>query len=433
MEWWVAGLSLFLGMFLLLFLGINIPFSLGIVSVIGIIVVWNNPIAGFIVVANEAYHRGTNFLFLAVPMFILLAEVIVAARFSEDAYDAVCRFLCRVPGSLSVATVALSAVFAALTGSSLANAVIVGRVAIGEMTRYKYAKSLAAGVVAAGGTLGILIPPSIPMIFYGFFSEESIAKLFMAGVVPGIMISLMFASYVIIRVKLNPQLAPPVPTVGFVEAMKKSYKIFPVIGLILFMFAGFYFGLATPTEIAGVGAFVAFLIAITYRRLKWQGLKAAGISTAKTTAMLMWILIGALAFGTVLAYAKFPQNLTKLVVELPLSPMVILFAINVFLLVMGCILETGAIMMIIWPLLIAVAKALGFDLIWFAVILVIQMELGQITPPVGLILFAMPSIAPDIRIQEVYRGIAPFVFLLIVAIGIIIIFPQIALWLPSLM
>jgi len=431
MEWWLISIILFSSMLLLLFLGVNIPFSLGFVAVVGILFLWDNPQAGLLTVANEAYHRGTNFIVLAVPMFVLLAEIIMAGKISGEAYDAISKYLCRVPGALAVTSTILSAFFAALTGSSLANAAITGRVAIREMVRYKYDKSLAGGVIVGGGVLGILIPPSLPMIFYSMFSEESVSKLFMAGLFPGILSALLMIVYIIIYSKLKPAVAPALPRVSFIAAVKASYKLFPMVFLIVTMFYAFYAGIATTTEIGAFAAFCALLIVILYRRLHWADIKQCWLRTAHTTLMLLWILVGALAFGTVLAYAELPQHLTELVIGLPLSPIMLIIAINIFMIFLGCILETGAIMMVVWPLLIIVAQALGWDLIWFAVILVIQMELGQITPPVGIVLFGMSAIAPEVSVTQIYKGVLPFVFIQVVVLCLIIAFPEIVLWLPS--
>lgn len=427
------GVAFFAFMLFVLFLGVNIPFGLGLVAVVGILLLWKDPTTGFITIANEAYHRGTNVTVLAVPMFVLLAEIILAGGITRNAYDALSRLLCRIPGALAVATAVLSALFAALTGSSLANAAIVGRVSINEMMRYNYHKSLAGGVIAAGGMLGILIPPSLPMIFFALFSEESVAKLFMAGVIPGFLSAGMMIAYIAVRAKLDPKVAPPLPVVPFRSAVKSSVGLAPMVFLIVAMFGAFYAGVATPTEIGAVAAFVALLMVLASRRLSWDGLKGAWLNTAKTTLMLMWILVGALSFGTVLTYAGVPQLITEAALGAAVDPLVILIVINIFLLVMGCILETGAIMMVIWPLLILVAQAMGWDLIWFAVILVIQMELGQITPPVGIVLFGMKAIAPEVSVGDLYRGVWPFVVMQLVLIALIIAFPQIALWLPSRM
>ncbi|MFC1967359.1 TRAP transporter large permease [Chloroflexota bacterium] len=434
MEWWVLGIILFAGMLFLLFLGINIPFGLGFVAIIGIFLVWDNPVLGLMVIANEAYHRGTSFLMMAVPMFVLMAEIIMVAGFNRDAYDALSRFLCRLPGGLAVATTVLSALFAALTGSSVANAAITGRVAIEEMERHGYNNGLAGGVVVAGGVLGILIPPSIPMIFYALFSEESVNALFISGIVPAILGVTLMVIYIVTFAKLRPALVPPLPACSLKEAVKTSYKVIPLVLLIFFMIVAFYFGIASPTEIGGVAAFMALLITIVYRRLNsWEKFKLGLQAAVKTVIMLMWILVGALAFGTVLAYGGIAENLVDWVAGLPLSPFMILVGINIFLIVLGCVLETGAIMMVVWPLLIGIAESLGFNLIWFAVILVIQMEVAQITPPVGIVLFAMKGIAPNISVGDLYRGVLPFVGILILVVVLVIAFPQIALWLPSTM
>ncbi len=430
MEWWLLCLLLFGGMLVLMFLGMNIPFSLGIMAVIGIFVTFRQPTAGFVIVINEAYLRGTSFLILGVPLFILLSEIILAAGISKDAYESMSRLFCRVPGSLGVATTSMATMFAALTGSSLANAAIIGRVAVPEMTRHGYDKGLAAGVVVGGGALGILIPPSLPMIFYAMFSEESVSKLFMAGLIPGLVASLMMILYVVTLAKLKPAMAPAGNRVRFSDAMRTSYRLIPLAILIVTMFGAFYFGVATTTEIGAVAAFIAFLIGLAYKRLGWQNVKQACIAAGRTTVMIMWILIPALAFGTVLAYGKVTQNLAQWVIDLPVSPTMILIAINVLLFILGCILETGAIQMVIWPILIVVAQALGFNLIWFAVILLIQMEIGQITPPVAIILFAMKAIAPDIPLKDIYRGVIPYVIILLAVVILVMVFPQLALWLP---
>jgi C4-dicarboxylate transporter DctM subunit len=433
MEWWLIGLLL--GGLLLIFLlsGQPIPFILGFLAVVGVFFFWKKPQAGFYTIMAQGFSQGSNFLLFAVPMFILVAELFIVSELHTDAFTAINNWAGKLPGSLGVAVLALGTFFAAVTGSSLANAAIMGKVSIPTMEKKGYSRSLAGGTVAAGGTLGIIIPPSIPLIFYGLFSEESIGKLFIAGVIPGLIISFMMMSYVVIRAWMDPKVAPREPFLGWKNAINGTFRIIPLILVAAFMFVGFYFGLATPSEIGAIGAFLAFIIGLLYRRLSWPKLKHAFLATIHTTVLLMWILIGALAFGQVLTYTQVLQNLVESVAALPVSPFVILLAINLFLFIVGCILETGTIIMVISPMLIAIARSLNFDLIWFGILFVINLELALITPPVGFNLFIMKSIAPQISLIEIYRGVIPYIMILILGLVLIIAFPQLVLWLPSTM
>ena len=433
MEVWQLALILGGGLLLFLLLGIPVPFALGIITIIGTFLVWENPLGGLMGIISQASHQSTNFLLLAVPLFILMAELLLSSGISGDVFEALSRWVGRIPGGLALATLIMGGGFAAVTGSSLANAAIMGRVSIPEMLKRDYSKRLAGGCVATGGTLGILIPPSIPMIFYALFAEVSVGKMFMAGFIPGAILICFFGIYIMVHSILKPSIAPYRPKFHFKGAVGTSYKLIPLIALVIFMLYSFYTGVATPTEVAGLGAFVSLVIALAYRRLNWSRLKDGLFSTVRTTLMLMWILIAAIAFGQVLTYAGILHWVTQWVAGLSVSPIIVIIAIFFFLLVIGCVLETGTIIMVIGPLLISIAQAIGFDLIWFGVFFVINLEMALVTPPVGFNLFVMKGIAPDIPMGDIYRGVLPFVLCLVIGLALVVIFPQIALWLPGRM
>jgi tripartite ATP-independent transporter DctM subunit len=311
---------------------------------------------------------------------------------------------------------------------------VIGGMAVPEMVNRGYNKRLATGSVAAGGALGVLIPPSILLIIYGIIAEQSIGQLFIGGIIPGIVLTLLRIAYFIGRVVIDPSMAPREKEVTWEDRFRCLWKILPLVILALFMFVALYTGIATPTEVAGVGCFASVLIAATYRRLSWQAVKEAFEKTARTTCFVIWILVAASSFGYVLSFLRVPQNLVNWSLSLEVSPFVILVAVNLLLFVLGCIMDPAAIIMVTVPILAPLMQALGFDLIWFGVMFVVNMELAEITPPLGLNLYIMKSVAPPgITLNDIIIGSIPFMLLDIIGLVFVIIWPQLILWLPSTM
>ena len=377
------------------------------------------------------------YLLVAIPLFMLMAHFMVRGRIVDDLYGTVHTLVRHLPGGLGVATVFACAIFAAISGSSVATALTIGAVAIPQMLRYNYDRLGAYGVVAGGGTLGILIPPSAPMILYGFVSDTSIGALFMAGVLPGIMISAIFAGWCMLteyrrEKKMGAAYVRPkratLPEAG--QAIRKSFW-----ALILppFVLGGMYFGIFTATEAAGAGALLALIIAVfIYRQFGWKDLWEGGEEAARTSAVLFMIIIGAALFGYMLTKLNIPAEAVALALEYNVSQTGFLIAVMMLMLVLGLILESISIILITTPVILPVIEALGIDKVWYGVLLTISLELALISPPVGMNLIVIKSITKA-PLADIDRAAIPYILMLILGIALIIAFPQIALWLPGTM
>lgn len=413
---------------LLLVLGLPVAFSLGMAGVAGMLLFMGGdgalaqlPIIG--------YKSLDDFVLTAVPLYILMSQILLTGKVGNDLFELANKWLRHLPGGLGIATVMACAVFAAITGSSVACAVTIGAIAIPEMLSRGYDRSLVLGAVAAGGTLGILIPPSIPMILYGAITDESIGKLFMSGVVPGAILTILFIMVVVYRSR-NLPLEAPASWDERLSALKKSFwgLMLPVI-----VVGGIYSGVFTPTEAAGIGTVYSFIITfLIYRTLSLKDMPEILEDTIKTTCMIFAIMIGASLFGFVLTILDAPQALTNFVVDMQTNRWVIFVAINILLLFLGCILESVSIIFITLPILFPLIVKLGFDPIWFNVVMLINLELALITPPVGMNLFVLQGISPDSKMTQIIKGVIPFGVIMASEILLLCFFPQIATWLPTI-
>lgn len=432
MEWWVLLSLIFAALLVLIIIGIPVAFSLGILS-LALVLIFLGP-NQLIVFSTTAFGQIDNFALVAIPLFIFMAEVILHSGVSTDAFDMLAKWTSRLPGGLAVAAQLTCTLFASVCGASTATAAAVGSIAVPEMTNRGYDKRLTCGSIAAGGALGALIPPSIYMIIYGTLVEESIGQLFMGGVIPGLMLSGMFIAFIVVRCAIRPDLAPLAQDVTWADRWRSLYKVWAILFLAAAMLAAIYFGIATPSEIAGVGCFLALAIGFAYRRLTWEALKGAFLSTCRITCFIGWILVAATVFGYILSFLQLPQQLSEWLVAQSASPYLVILGINVLLIFLGCIMDPAGILLVTIPILVPVIKALGFDPVWFGVMFVVNMELAQITPPLGLNLFIIKSIAPpDVTLKDILIGAWPFMILDLIGLALVIIFPQIILWLPSTM
>lgn len=432
MEWWALLSLIFAALLVLIMIGIPVAFSLGILS-LALVLIFLGP-NQLIVFSTTAFGQIDNFALVAIPLFIFMAEVILHSGVSTDAFDMLSKWTSRLPGGLAVAAQLTCTLFASVCGASTATAAAVGSIAVPEMMSRGYDKRLTCGSIAAGGALGALIPPSIYMIIYGTLVEESIGQLFMGGVLPGLMLSGMFIAFIIVRCTLRPGLAPLAQDVTWADRWRSLYKVWAILFLAAAMLAAIYFGIATPSEIAGVGCFLALAIGFAYRRLTWAALKGAFLSTCRITCFIGWILVAATVFGYILSFLQLPQQLSEWLVAQSASPYLVILGINVLLIFLGCIMDPAGILLVTIPILVPVIKALGFDPVWFGVMFVVNMELAQITPPLGLNLFIIKSISPpEVTLKDILIGAGPFMILDLIGLALVIIFPQIILWLPSTM
>lgn len=418
-------------MFVLFALGVEISVALGIVGVVGLLYLKGFTV-GLGVVGSIAWSNASSFSFIAVPLFVFMSGVLLHSGIGKGLYTAVARWVSFLPGGLAVASVFSCAIFAAISGSSVATAATIGMIAIPEMQRRGYARPLIFGSLAAGGTLGILIPPSIPMIIYGVMTETSIGHLYMAGMVPGVVLAVMFAAFVIVYAMLWPESAPRVSEDqgSVLDKLRSLYEVAPVAILIVVVLGSMYAGIVTPTEAAALGSFVSLLLAAVLRTLTWRALRDAFHATIRTTSMVMLIIIFASMFSHVIALIGAPKALFTLVAGLGLPRWAFFTAIFAFLLVIAYALEELSVMIIILPILFPLVTGLGFDPVWFGIIMVVWLEIGLITPPVGLNLFVIQNMMRGTTAADVTRGTTPYVVLMVLLVVLLFLFPDLALWLP---
>jgi len=426
----MIGILGILCMFVFLAFRMYIGMAMALIGFIGLCFICGVPAASSIL-GIVPYAQSTSYTLSVIPLFVLMGQFAFISGISTDIYKTVYAWMGRFQGGLAMATVLACAGFAAVCGSSLATGATMGMVAIPEMDKYKYDHRLSTGCVAAGGTLGILIPPSIGFVIYGILTEESIGKLFMAGILPGILLAGLFILTIYIQCKRKPDIGPRGEATTWKVKIKSLGNTWGILLLICIVMGGLYLGIVTPTEAAGVGAFGAFLIALFKRRLNMKGLIYCLMETGKTTAMIFLIIIGANIFSAFLGLAKIPMGLADFIAGLAMPKIAILAAIILVYLVMGCVMDCYAIMILTVPIIFPVVEALQFDPIWFGVLMVIVLEVGLITPPVGLNVFVLKAAAPNVPLIVIFRGIWPFLIAALLAIVLITIFPGIALYIPS--
>jgi C4-dicarboxylate transporter, DctM subunit len=368
-----------------------------------------------------------------VPLFILMGEVIAVSGLGTALFRAASIWTRRLPGGLAVGTVGACAGFASVCRSSPVTAATIGAVSVPEMIRNGYSKKLAFGATAAGGTLGILIPPSVPMILYGVITETSIGKLFIAGILPGLMMALLLCATIVIQVLIKPEIAPRVlQRPSFKERMGSLGQASPIVLIAIAVIASIYTGVATPTEAGAVGAAAAIVTAVAMRRLSMSRFFAALDGTVRTTAMFMLLLIGGLFSSFVLTRLGVPQEMSTFLTSLDVAPWVIIVVINIFLLILGMFLDPLSILVIVVPIFLKAVVALGYDPIWFGIMITIQIEIAAITPPLGFNLFVLRKVVPNSDFSDIVNGSLVFVIPLLVGIALLMIFPDIALLLPRL-
>lgn len=412
----------------LLLLGVKIAVSLLIAGVAGFFLYRGNP--GF--VALVPFGSLNSFILTAIPLFIFMGEILGRCGASDMVYNGASKWLAWAPGGLLHSNIASCAMFAAISGSSPATAATVGTVAIPRMKERNYDTKLVLGSVAAGGTLGILIPPSITMIIYGMISQTSVGALFAGGVFPGIMLSILFMIYIAIRVIKNPKLAPHEKVPPGKELFLSLIGMWPLFVLAVVVLGGIFGGLMTPTEAAAVGSCVAVIIGLVLRRLNWSLFRESIVEAVKTSCMVLFILMGAFVFASFLADTRVPSTVSTYVASLGWSALPVLLAIYLLYIFLGCFIDPGSIMVITVPAILPTLNSFGIDLIWFGVVAVVLSEIGMITPPMGLNLFIIQGISKE-GLDKVILGSIPYFFIMLVAIAILSVFPLLILWFPSIL
>jgi len=421
-----------IGVLVLTFLiGMPVGFAMAFVGMAGFCFLVS-PDAGLSLLARDFFSNLSAYSLTVIPMFIFMGSIAYASGMSRRLYEAGYTVFGQMRGGLAMATIAACAGFAAMCGSTNATAAAMGRVSLPEMRRYNYNDSLATGCVAAAGSLGILIPPSTIFIIYGIMTEQSIGKLFIAGVLPGVLLAGLFIIVVVILCKRNPSLAPGGAPTTFKQKLAGLAGVIEMMVLFALVIGGLFLGWFSPTQAGAAGAFGALLIGLARRQLSWQGFLFAVKDTLRITCMVMIIVTGAIIFGHFMAVAKLPLVLSDWVGGLPLPPMAIMGVIVLLYLVGGCFMDALALITLTVPIIYPVVLVLGFDPIWFGVIIVLVTEMGVITPPVGLNVYVIKGVAEDVPLETIFKGVLPFLAALIVAVGILMAFPQIATFLPGL-
>jgi C4-dicarboxylate transporter, DctM subunit len=417
---------------IVLFSRMPVGFVMALVGVVGFsyAVTWD---AGLRMLAKDFYTIFGSYSLTVVPLFILMGQVTFHAGISSRLFDTAYKFIGHLPGGLAMATVAACAGFAAICGSTNAAAATMATVALPEMKRYKYSMVLGTGTVAAGGSLGILIPPSVIFIVYGILTEQSIGKLFIAGVLPGILLSLFFVAAIFIWAEVRPRVAPKGPKVTLREKLASLKGVIETLLLFVLVMGGLFLGFFTPTEAGAIGAGGAIILGLATRRLGWKALMQALVESTRISCMVMVIVAGATMFGHFLAITRIPYALATWVSELPLPHGAIMAFIIFLYLAGGCFIDALALILLTIPIFYPVVIDMGYDPIWFGVIIVLVTQMGVITPPVGVNVYVVSGVVQDVPLEDIFKGALPFLFALILLSLLLIPFPQIALFLPGLM
>jgi tripartite ATP-independent transporter DctM subunit len=424
----VAGIVALLALFLL---RVPIAFAMMIVGFGGFAALSGTGPA-LALLPQDLFDTFTSYPLSVIPMFILMGAFAYASGISERLFATAYAWVGGLRGGLTFATVLACAGFAAICGSTAATAATMGKIALPEMKRYGYDDMLATGAVAAAGTLGILIPPSTVFIVYAILTEESIGKLFIAGIVPGILLTLLFIATVALLCAANPRLGPPGPATSLAAKVKATRGIVEALLLFVLAIGGLMLGWFSPTQAGAIGAGGALAIGLARRKLSWKSFVAAGREGLATSCMVLFIIAGAIVFGHFMAVSKIPFTLADWVGELPLHRMAIMGVIIVIYFVGGFFMDSMALIVVTLPIFYPVVRKLGFDPIWFGVMIVLLCEMGVITPPVGVNVFVIKGIAPDVPLYRIFRGIFPFLSAIVLLTGVILFVPEIATFLPGL-
>ena len=425
----VAGVVLLLT---LLALGVPIAFAMAFTGILGLWIV-EGPMPTMAHVALVPWEHGRDFIFVTVPLFVLMGQLFFHAGLATDLYEGLRKWVGRVPGGMAIASVLACGGFGAVTGSSIATVATMGTIVMPEMRRYNYDSRLATGALAASGTLGILIPPSLIFIFYGVMTETSIGALFIAGIIPGVITVLMFSTIILIRCVLTPELGPKGPRTSWRDRVASIGQLGPVSALFILIIGGIYAGIFTPTEAAGVGCTGVLIVALVQRKLSRAAIGAALRGTALISAMIFAIIVGGYLIARFLAVTGLTDALVGLIIAAELGRVGFLILLVLLYFVLGAMLDVFGMLVLTIPFVLPVVIELGINPVWFGVFVVIMAELALITPPVGANVFIMRRVAPDVPMEEIFRGVLPFVIGELLVLALLILFPELALWLVEQM
>jgi tripartite ATP-independent transporter DctM subunit len=427
-----ASLLAFVALFALLFLGLPLAFALAVVGFVAFALA-SGINAASAMAAQIAWDTLSSYSLSVLPLFVLMGNLINHSGLSRELYNASNAFVGHLRGGLAIATILASGGFAAVSGSSIATAATISTVALPAMRRYGYSQALSAGSVAAGGTLGILIPPSIIMVIYGSLTETNIGHLFIAGIIPGLLAVLLYIAAIAIVTAINPSAAPAGPRLLWPERLKALRQVWLVLLLFLVVIGGIYLGVFTPTEAAGIGASGAFFIALLRRTMSFSEFARILFDSARTSALLMAVLVGALIFTNFINVSGASSLIVNAIEGADMPPLLVITLILLLYLVLGCVFDALSMILLTVPIFFPLVIGLGYDPVWFGIIIVVVVELGLITPPIGVNLFVIQTVDRDIPISAIYRGVLPFILVDILRLAILVLFPAIILFLPRLM
>jgi len=425
----VAGIVLLLA---LLAIGVPIAFAMAFAGILGLWIV-EGPGPTLAHAALIPWEHGRDFIFVTVPLFVLMGQLFFHAGLASDLYEGLRKWVGRVPGGMAIASVLACGGFGAVTGSSIATVATMGTIVMPEMRRYRYNARLATGALAASGTLGILIPPSLIFIFYGVMTETSIGELFIAGIVPGVITALMFSTIILIRCVMDPELGPKGPKTSWRERVSSIGRLGPVAGLFFLIIGGIYLGVFTPTEAAGVGCAGVLATALVQRKLSRAAITAALKSTTLISAMIFAIIVGGYVLARFLAVTGLTEALVEVIIGAEFGRIGFLLTLVMLYFVLGAMLDVFGMLVLTIPFVLPVVVELGIDPVWFGVFVVIMAEVALITPPIGANVFIMRRVAPEVPMEEIFRGVFPFVLGELLVLALLILFPELALWLVERM
>ena len=425
------GLLGFAILFLLLFLGVPIAFSICIVGLAGfaLLATLGQSISLF---GITAFTNSTLYVLTCIPLFIMMGQFAFYSGVTKDSYDTIHKWVGHLPGGLAIATIFAAAAIGAVTGSSAAAVSTLCIIALPELDRYKYDKVMSCGAIASAGTIGIMIPPSIPMVLYGVLTEQSIGKLFIGGIIPGIVLAIVFSAMVYVRAKRNPSIAPPGPRYLWGERIKSLWKVWAIASLFVLVIGGIFLGWFTPTEGGGIGACGAFLLLLLSKKMNRQVLTTTLGETVQLTAMMVMILIGSTLFSNFMAITGLTSSFTDWMISLGLNRYWILLIITITYLFLGCLMDVIGMIVLTVPLFYPLMVKLGFDPIWFGIFVTLMIQISLITPPVGTNVIIMRRLS-GISMGQIFGAVGWFFIMALVFVVILIIFPSLATWLPNIM
>ena len=434
LEWSVLLLIFFCLLLVVLASGMPVAIGFLTLNILGLYFFMGGEVA-LSLLATSAFSSVGQFVLIPIPLFILMGELLMRTGLANMTVEAADHWIGRLPGRLAVSAVGGGTLFGALSGASMASVAMLGSTLVPEMIKREYKPELSVGSILAGGGLAVLIPPSALGVLLGALAKVSIAKLLLAGLLPGLVLAALYFGYFTLRAKFQPHLAPPytAPPLPLAHKLRSLLVVSPLLGLVMVVTGFIFLGIATPSESAAMGVVATIFLAACYGRLNWNAMKTALISTASTTSMMLLVIVGSAGFSQILAATGSTSGLVDAVVELGLSPTTMVIVMMLMVFVLGCFIDTISIMMVSIPVFMPLVQTLGLDPIWFSILILVQLELAGITPPFGVLLFVMKGVQPHLSIMQIYRAAIPIVAIQLVLIAILMVFPAIITILPTTM